>query len=217
MRNVYVVAHPEASHHIDGVVGGWFDSELTERGRNHADRIARSLAATLDGGMAQVLSSDLVRARHTAEIVASTLNTGVMLDPDLREKSFGEAEGKPRAWLRERSIPLPDEGERLDHDEGIPGAETRWQLAERCYRAMDRIMRSGEEDQVVVTHGGPITLLIAAWIGMPIEAAGRVQFPTASGSITVLRKDPRNFSHQLARLNDVSHLVHDESDERVVG
>jgi hypothetical protein len=42
---------------------------------------------------------------------------------------------------------------------------------------------------------------------MPIEASGRVQFPVDSGSITWLRKDPRNFSHQLAQLNDVNHLL----------
>lgn len=209
MRNIYIVAHPEATHHTKGLVGGWYDSELTERGRKHADNIGEELAATLDGTTAEVISSDLLRARQTAEVVASALTTNVMLDPDLREKSFGEAEGKPQAWLRERRIPLPDEGERLNHDEGIAGAESRWQLARRCYRAMARIMKTSADDQIVVTHGGPTTLLIAAWIGMPIEAAGQVHFRTTSGSITVLRKDPHNFSHQVTRLNDVSHLAHD--------
>ena len=73
---------------------------------------------------------------------------------------------------------------------------------------MARLLESKEENQIVVTHGGPITLLIAAWIGMPIEASGRVQFRTVSGSITVLRKDPRNFSHQMVEFNTVSHLIH---------
>lgn len=36
MRNIYIVAHPEASHHTEGVVGGWYDSVLTERGIRHA-------------------------------------------------------------------------------------------------------------------------------------------------------------------------------------
>lgn len=209
MRTIYIVTHPEASHHSDGVVGGWFDSELTELGKKHANRIARALATRLDGTSAEIRSSDLVRARQAANVIGNTLKTGVTLDPDLKEKSFGEAEGKPQEWLQERSIPLPDEGERLDHDEGIPGAETRRQLAERSYRAMARISESKTENQIVVTHGGPTTLLIAAWIGMPIEASGRVQFCTVSGSITVLRKDPRSFSHQLVELNTVSHLIHE--------
>lgn len=207
MRNIFIVTHPEASHHTDGLVGGWYDSDLTDRGAQQADSIAKALAARLGGKTAEIFSSDLLRARHTAEIIAKCFDAGVTTDPDLREKSFGEAEGKPRAWQRERSIPLPDQGERLRHDEGIPGAETRMDLAERSYRAMARILESPETNQIVVTHGGPATLLIAAWIEMPLEAAGRVQFPVSSGSITLLRKDPRNFSHQLVELNDVSHLV----------
>jgi probable phosphoglycerate mutase len=170
MRTIYIVTHPEASHHTEGTVGGWFDSHLTELGKKHAESVARSLASRLDGNTAVILSSDLLRARQTAEVIGNRLETGVALDADLREKSFGEAEGKPQAWLRERSIPLPDEGERLNHAEGISGAETRRQLAERAYRAMAHLVVSTEANHIVVTHGGPSTLLIAAWIGMPIEA-----------------------------------------------
>lgn len=206
MKAIYIVAHPEASHHTAGVVGGWYDSVLTERGIRHARDIAQALTTRLDGKPVEILSSDLRRAKQTADMIGQALGTGVTTDRDLREKSFGEAEGKPQDWLRARDIPLPDNGERLHHDEGVEGAETRWQLAERSYRAMDRIIGSLSENHVVVTHGGPTTLLIAAWIGMPIQAAGRVQFPVRSGSITWLRKDPRNFSHQLAQLNDISHL-----------
>ena len=30
MKHLYVVTHPQATHHTEGVVGGWYDSELTE-------------------------------------------------------------------------------------------------------------------------------------------------------------------------------------------
>ncbi|WP_240755834.1 histidine phosphatase family protein [Nocardioides iriomotensis] len=206
-KSIYVVTHPEATHHIHGVVGGWFDSDLTERGVEQAETIASSLVTRLDGATAEILSSDLLRARRTAEVIAKRLQMDVTLDPDLREKSYGEAEGKPRAWLTERVIPLPEIGERLRHDEGIPGAETRMDLAERAYRVIDGLQHSPHEQHILVTHGGTSTLLIAAWIGMPIDAAGLVNFQVSSGSITVLRKDSRNFSHQLAQLNDVSHLA----------
>lgn len=206
-KSIYVVTHPEATHHIDGVVGGWFDSDLTERGVEQAEAIAVSLATRLDGAPVEILTSDLLRARRTAEVIAKRLEVGVTLDPDLREKSYGEAEGKPQAWLRKRIIPIPEVGERLRHDEGIPGAETRMELAERAYRVIDGIQHSPQEQHILVTHGGTSTLLIAAWIGMPIDAAGLVNFKVSSGSITVLRKDSRNFSHQLAHLNDVRHLA----------
>jgi len=206
MTSIYIVAHPEATHHIDGVVGGWFDSDLTERGVEQAEAIAESFAARLRGTTVESYSSDLRRARRTAGIIANSLNTGLTIDQDLREKSYGEAEGKPQSWLRERSIPLPEFGERLRHDEGIAGAETRMDLATRAYSVMKRLQKSPGEHQILVTHGGTTTLLIAAWIGMPIDAAGLVHFQVSAGSISVLRKDPRNYSHQVVQLNDVSHL-----------
>jgi 2,3-bisphosphoglycerate-dependent phosphoglycerate mutase len=207
MKAIYVVTHAEATHHVDGVVGGWFDSDLTERGSVQAEAIAASLAARTRGASLEVFSSDLLRARRTAETIARRLGTHVTIDPDLREKSYGEAEGKDLSWLRARSIPLPEFGERLRHDEGIAGAETRMDLAIRAYRAMRRIEELPGEQQVLVTHGGTTTLLIAAWIGMPIDAAGLVQFKVSAASISVLRKDNQNYSHQVAQLGDVSHLA----------
>ncbi|WP_129666059.1 histidine phosphatase family protein [Phytoactinopolyspora endophytica] len=207
MKNVYVVTHPEATHHVDGIVGGWFDSDLTDRGARHAQAIAEALSTQLTGSAVEVYSSDLLRARRTAEVIVQRLGAGLTIDPDLREKSYGKAEGMPQSWLDERFIPPPRFGERMRHNEGVDGAETRMDLAERAYGAMTRIQESTTQNQIVVTHGGTATFLIAAWIGMPIDAADRVHFRVSSGGISVLRKDDRLHSHQLAQLNDISHLT----------
>lgn len=206
MRSIYVVTHPEAGHHVDGLVGGWYDSDLTELGHRQAHAVAAELSRRLDVGPVGIVASDLLRARHTAEIINTRLGGDLRLDPDLREKSYGDAEGRPKAWLQERQIPLPDQGERLRHDDGIARAETRMDLAQRAYAAMQRLMLSELENQVVVTHGGTATLLFAAWIEMPIESAGRVQFGLDAGGITELSKIARNHSHMIVRLNDVAHL-----------
>lgn len=120
-------------------------------------------------------------------------------DSDLREKSYGEAEGRPQSWLEERSVPASEFGERLRHDEGIAGAETRWDLASRAYAAMERISQSGVDHCMVVTHGGTATFLLAAWIGMPIESTGRVGFGLTSGGISLLRRDDRHRGPRSAR------------------
>ncbi|MEQ7125885.1 histidine phosphatase family protein [Actinopolymorpha sp. B11F2] len=206
MKNIYVVTHPEATHHVDGLVGGWFDSNLTERGMRQAESIAEALSERLGDADVETITSDLRRAQRTAEVIVKRIGGALKLDPDLREKSYGEAGGRPKAWLEERRIPIPEFGERLRHDEGVDGAETRMDLAVRAYAAMGRIQQSTMENQVVVTHGGTATLLLAAWIGMPLEASGRVQFRVSSGGITHLRKDDRSYSHQIAQLNETSHL-----------
>lgn len=205
MRSIYVVTHPEATHHVDGLVGGWYDSELTDRGVRQAGAIADVLADRL-GAAAEVYSSDLRRAHRTAEIVAGRLGTDLTIDADLREKSYGEAGGRPQAWLDARFVPPPRDGERLRHDEGVAGAETQLDLAVRAYAAMERVLGSAAEEQVIVTHGGTATYLFAAWIGMPVDAAGRVHFRVSSGGISLLREDDRYHSRQLARLDETGHL-----------
>lgn len=88
MRTLYVVAHPEATHHVEGVVGGWHDSALTETGVRDADAIADSLRARIsDDGVPGLISSDLRRARDAADIVGAKLGVASAIDPRLREKS----------------------------------------------------------------------------------------------------------------------------------
>lgn len=124
MRFVSVVTHPEASHHVAGLVGGWYNSELTERGHHRAAQIARHLRLLVPrDAHVGLYSSDLLRTRQTADAVAEMFGVRPVLDADLREKSYGVAGGRPQAWLDERFVFPPAVGERLDHDEGIEGGE----------------------------------------------------------------------------------------------
>jgi len=47
VRNIYLVVHPEATHHLEGVVGGWHDSQLTPAGERAAASIAGALRARI--------------------------------------------------------------------------------------------------------------------------------------------------------------------------
>ncbi|MES4906945.1 MULTISPECIES: histidine phosphatase family protein [unclassified Streptomyces] len=117
MRSIYVIAHPEATHHVEGVVGGWHDSHLTPDGRRAAASIARALRSVIpDGAEAELISSDLQRARQTAEEVADLFGVTPVLDRRLREKSYGEAEGRPQEWLDRRFVPPPAAG---DHNRQV--------------------------------------------------------------------------------------------------
>jgi len=207
VKTIYVVTHPEATHHVEGLVGGQFDSDLTATGHIHASRIADVLADRLDEHLPiEVVSSDLLRTRRTAGIVAGRLGVEPVLDPRWREKSYGEAGGRPQSWLDERFVPVPAVGERMRHDEGVAGAETKWDLAVRIYAATAELVASPAPQQVVVTHGMAATFLLAAWIEMPVEAAGRVAFGFSSGGITTLERDDVFHNHSVRALNEVAHL-----------
>lgn len=143
---------------------------------------------------------------RTADEVAEPFGVRPILDPRLREKSSGEAEGKPQEWLDRRFVPPPAVGERMDHDEGVKGAETKATWARRIYAVMDEILRSPYEHQIVVTHGGSLTCVVASWIKMPIESAGHASFRALVGSITTLHEDDFFHNRQVVGLGDTRHL-----------
>ena len=208
MRNIYIVAHPEATHLVDGLVGGWHDSQLTPTGARAAASIAEALRARIpEDADVEVFSSDLQRALQTARVVGDLLQVEPVLDRRLREKSYGQAEGRPQEWLDQRFVPPPAVGDRMRHDEGVPGAETKASFAQRIYAVMDAILEGCCEHQVIVTHGFAVTFALASWIKMPIESLGYVNFRVAAGSITELREDDYFHNRQIVSLNDTRHLA----------
>ncbi|SOD62880.1 probable phosphoglycerate mutase [Streptomyces zhaozhouensis] len=203
MRTLHVVTHPEATHHVEGVVGGWHDSRLTPAGVRAAVSVARALRARVpNDAEVELFTSDLRRTLQTADAVAEQFGVKPVSDSRLREKSYGEAEGKPQEWLDRRFVPPPAVGERMDHDEGVDGSETKAAWARRVYAAMDEILRNPCEHQIIVTHGGTLTFVVASWIRMPIASAGYASFRAPSGSITTLREDDFFRNRQVVSLGD---------------
>jgi probable phosphoglycerate mutase len=207
-KDIYVVAHAQSRHHVEGLVGGWYDSPLTDFGRKQADAAAARIAELVgDWRPVEIYSSDLLRASQTAEPIAALLGAPVVHWSDLRERRYGVAGGKPNSWLDGRVVFVGKDGDRLDHNDGIEGAETRREFMTRIYRAMQRIVESPCGAQVVVTHGFAMTFVVAAWIRMPLESAGWVNFRSNAGGITHLHEDDELFNRYVMSLNDRTHLV----------
>src|SRR5512133_2376807 len=128
LRPVFLARHGQTDWNAAGRWQGHTDVPLNETGRAQA----RALAERLRGeGIAAIASSDLARARGTAEIVAAVLGLRVdLLDPDLRERRFGIFEG---LTLRECEQRHPEDWARYAGDPGLgpPLGESRSALLER--------------------------------------------------------------------------------------
>lgn len=172
-----------------------------------AEAIAQALGNQLSGLSTEVISSDLLRAKRTADAIAAALGTFAAIDARLREKSYGLAEGRPQRWLDERFVTPPALGDRMSHDEGLPGAETKADFAARIYAAMDDILDRSMKHQVIVTHGFALTYVITAWIKVPLTDLGYAAFSAKPGSITTLIEDDRFHNRQVATLADTRHLT----------
>jgi probable phosphoglycerate mutase len=148
MTTLLLVRHGETDWNAEGKLQGHTDRPLNEYGR----RQARALAERLVGEeIDAVYASDLSRARETAEILGAQLGLPVAVDPDLREKNWGNWEG----LTSDERLHVEYEGESSDDHR------------ERTLRAVERIVERHPAGRiVVVTHGGSLRRLQAAVAGV---------------------------------------------------
>ncbi len=184
-RALFVARHGETDWNAEGRWQGNTDVPLNERGRAQA----RELAALLRGeGIAHVVSSDLSRARETAEIAAGVLLAPYAYsDPDLRERGFGVFEGLTRA---ECEVKHPEAWRVWSTDARIapPGAETYETLAARMASGVARALEMAEKDRpvLIVTHGGSLRALLH-------HVTGDVPPVIGNGAVYVVSHDGARF------------------------
>ena len=170
MTELLLVRHGETDWNADGRLQGHTDRPLSDYGREQARRLADDLVGeALDA----IYASDLARARETAEIVGERLDLPVALDPDLREKDWGNWEGLTST-------------ERL----GVaPVGESTAQHQKRMLAALARIAAKHPNGRVlVVTHGGSMRRVQTEALGfaMPVvENCGRWMCVWENGAVVV--------------------------------
>lgn len=187
---------------------GQSDIPLNEEGREQAQRIAKRLAA-LDPAIDAVWSSDLQRARHTAEAIASPLGLSVTTTPTLREIGLGdwegltaediEARGDGELWQRYRLSPT---GQRPPNGESL---ESAW---ERMIATRNQIREMHPSGHVVIVgHGGTLRALLAEALGAPLSSMLRFALANVSLSIIEEITTRQDRMSRILTVNDTSHLI----------
>lgn len=177
-----LVRHGFSEGNEQGLLSGWSDVPLTQRGREEL----RELRRTADYPVTErYYSSDLVRCRDTFEELYAGRAVLDGLRPEFREIHFGSLENirwKPeefarffRAWLS--GVRVADEESREEFTARVRGAVKT--LAEQC-RA------EGVHSATVVTHSGVIKTLLVSLRGLPDEAWCTTQVPNGRGYALVL-------------------------------
>jgi probable phosphoglycerate mutase len=156
-----LVRHGETEWNLAGRWQGQTDVPLNAAGRDQA----RELAARLRGeGLVAVASSDLRRARETAELVAAELRLRVHApDPRLREQSFGAFEGLTGRECEER-FPEAWGAYAADARATPPGGETAAEVLARVVPALDALAARGEPT-LVVMHGRALRTFVRDVLG----------------------------------------------------
>lgn len=180
MKIIYTLQHPQSEHHLNGRVGSWTDWDLTELGIAQAERIAFHLKEELKDKPVRLLSSDLKRAWHTAQIVGQALNVTPEKKIRLRERNLGEAVGHSVAWLKENLL----QPEITIDDRLFPSAQTRREQYVQLKPLLDELLAEEEEILLLVSHGDTLGILHALWLGLEAEALNSIQLAGSAGGVS---------------------------------
>ncbi len=198
---VVLIRHGETAWNADTRIQGQLDIALNERGRWQAARMADALA---DEGIEVIVSSDLQRARATAQALADVTGLPLQLDPGLRERRFGCFEGRT---FQEVDTTWPQEALRWRQrdPEWAPaeGGESLLVFYARCVAASEAVL-SAHAGRVValVAHGGVLDCLYRAATRQHLQAPRSWQLGNAS--INRLLHTDEGFT--LVGWNDARHL-----------
>src|SRR3972149_3999935 len=103
MSRFILVRHGESVWNSQRRIQGSLDPELSPRGRRQTDLLVSHLRPHLTPGVAAIVTSPLRRAAQTADQIAVAYRIPVVHEPDLREMSLGEWEGKTVAEIQAAS------------------------------------------------------------------------------------------------------------------
>lgn len=165
---IFALRHAQTAWNAAQRVQGHLDVPLDDTGRWQAARLAAALA---DAGIDLVVSSDLARARATAEAVAQVTAAPLALDSRLRERGFGEFEGLTHLEIEQR---WPEQAQRWRRREpgfGPAGGERLEDFHRRCLEAACAIARAHAGRTIaLVAHGGVLDCLYRAAVGVDLHA-----------------------------------------------
>ncbi|MDF2439580.1 MAG: hypothetical protein JWN98_564 [Abditibacteriota bacterium] len=205
MASVFLIRHGEvAGNHGSGdrvFYSGWDDVPLTARGTHQAEAVARRMAGEK---LHAVYSSDLQRARLTAQAIAAPHGIEVRCDAVWRETNFGAWNGKseseilegwPDLWRARQSDPMsvaPPEGESL------------LDLANRLAPAWQQIVTRHEHEQIaLIAHQGVIRVLLLLILEAPLAGYRRLKI----GNCSVSRVEVVAGETSVSFLNETHHLL----------
>ncbi|RPJ28338.1 MAG: histidine phosphatase family protein [Chloroflexi bacterium] len=195
--------HGESVGNAEARWQGRSDYVLTKKGRAQAHALAdrwKSEGLKFD----LIITSPLVRAKETAEIVASALAANVELEPILMERHIGEMEGLTAEEVRKK--PQPPYVTPYDAIGGE--GEGDWALFLRAGQALHGLLRRTPGSYLIVSHGGLLNQLMNAIVGIaPHVGSSGVRFRFENTAFARVIYFPHQHRWAFDALNDHAHLA----------
>jgi len=178
---LWLVRHGETEKNRAGVWQGQLDVPLSEVGRRQIERLAARLRRW-PTRFDRLYTSDLSRARESAEILGRALGLRPIADPRLRELCVGELAGKPREAIFERYAAVMERSRKDPWNTRLPGGESLSDLRARLEAFLTELP---EGRHLVVAHAGVVRVFVWMALGLEEGAPWRLRVPNASLSRVV--------------------------------
>ena len=160
---------------------GQIDIQLTEIGLSQAKALAQSLESV---PLERIISSDLKRCKQTAAILAEHRSLKIEEEPNLREISLGQWEGKSFEEIK-RSQPEAYHlrGENLGGFR-TPGGESFSDLQSRVVPVLNDVLALSSGNVAIVAHAGVIRVALCYFLGLSLD--NLFKLGQDYGSLTIL-------------------------------
>ncbi|MFT4947053.1 MAG: putative phosphoglycerate mutase [Natronomonas sp.] len=179
-ERILLVRHGETDWNREGRLQGWAPTALNDRGHEQARRLGAELAESYD--IDGIVASDSLRTRETT---AGIRDAGVRPTPVFtstwRERGLGVYQGFTWGELESRFPAFEYDNGLLALEERPEGGETLTEMYERVLDAWADLREESTGTTLVVTHGGPITVILAWLNGLDMPSAiGRYSITNCS-------------------------------------
>lgn len=181
----YFARHGETESNLLGRYAGHNSEPLTDAGRSQMSGLAAQLGLL---GIKEVWTSEVARARESAELVGDVLGIPVRADPRLNELRMGPWEGLTEAQVADRFPDAYGLWCTLPDRVALDGRETLDELAARVTAAVHDAVRQ-PHSVLLMTHVAPIRVAVLASLGLPLRFYRQVR--VTNGACMAVDHDKR--------------------------
>ena len=205
--NWIIIRHAESNWNKKGIFQGQKNPKLSSNGLIQASKIHYGLKGI---PVDYIYSSDLERAKRTAQILNSTLNVPIEITENIREIGFGQWEGLKRNEVQAKYPDVFNEWIRNGLIlEKIQDAETLNDLTGRLIQFIADVKLKHTDDKtiLIVSHGGTIRILAKMLLGIPVEQS--ISMSTNNTGISIIESPLTNDDTRptLHHWNQIHHLL----------
>ncbi len=195
-----LIRHGKTDWNEAGRCQGISDVPLNPAGEQQAEKVAFSLK---DESIDRIYSSNLARAKTTAEKIAAYHSIDIDIRNDLGEMDQGVFEGLDFSYIREKYSDVLEHWREDPETLQLPGGESLRGVQQRALDAITDIKsRVGSQNIVVVSHNMVIGTLLCSLTGNSLKKLRDYIVDEASKSVIEIYDD----RFIIISLNDIDHL-----------